>query len=201
MSYNKHMEKSITLTHVNIRQSISILIGKIFVIDLIAAVIVLIFYFVLSQSPQVTDIPLANMYIFLIVFVVIGLIKLCFDGFVILSWLNEYYEITPEYIYHKSGIIFKKTEQYRVDLVRAMDVNDSFIGQLFNFATITLYDIRLKKYMDLYMIHNAKRYAKIFKQLRPKVETKKDEIRTSFSSTDEDMDELEMGEDDLEDKA
>lgn len=175
------MSKEITFTHVNIRQSITILIGKIFAIDFIAAVILIALYYgIIISGATPEEIAIQGTILFLILFIIVGIVKLVLDGYVILSWLNEYYEITPEYIIHKRGIIFKKTEKYKVDLVRAMDVQDSFIGQLFNFATITLYDIRLKKYLDMYLIHNANRYAKIIQHLRPDVEVSTDEVRMSL---------------------
>lgn len=181
------MEKSITLTHVNIRQSIAVLLAKIFTIDVIATVIVIILYFAVAKGQQTIEVNIPSDYLFLISLISVGVIKLLINIYVILSWLNEYYEITPDYIYHKSGIIFKKTEQYKVDLIREMEVNDTFIGELFNFATVTLYDIRLKKYLDMYLIHNADRYAKIMKQLRPDIELKKDRVRMSLREKDEDI--------------
>lgn len=190
------MSKEITLTHVNIRQSITILIGKIFAIDLIAAIILIALYYgiiISGATPQ--EVAIQGTILFLLLFIVVGIVKVALDGYVILSWLNEYYEITPEYIIHKRGIIFKKTEKYKIDLVRSMDVQDSFIGQLFNFATITLYDIRLKKYLDMYLIHNANRYAKIIQHLRPDVEVSTDEVRMSLKGSQEEELEENVSED------
>lgn len=170
----------ITLTYINIRQSIAILLAKLILINLISAVIVIFFYFSLIQGDALIPLISENSMLFLTVFISVGIFEMFLDIYVILKWLYEYYEITPEHIVHKKGIIFRKTEQYRLDYVRAMDVEDTFLGEIFNFATITLYDIRLNKYMDMYLIHNPDRYAKILKTLRPHIEIKKDRVWFPF---------------------
>lgn len=169
-------EKHITLTYLNIRQSIAILLAKLVLIDFIFAAIIIGFYFVITSGTQIFGQDQTNPFLFLVSFGIIEIIKIFITCYIILQWLNEYYEITPKYIIHKHGIIFKKQEHYRLDHVRSMDVQDVFIGELFNFATITLFDIRLKKYLDMYLIHNARRYAKVLKQLLPDIEMKEDHV-------------------------
>ena len=169
-------EKQITLTYLNIRQSIAILLAKLVSIDLISSAVIIILYVALMQGGQVTEFAASNIFVFLVALGLAGVVKILISIYIVLQWLNEYYEITPEYIVHKHGIIFKKQEQYRIDHIRGMDIQDVFIGELFNFATITLYDIRLNKYLDMYLIHNARRYAKVLKQLRPHIEMKEDHV-------------------------
>ena len=175
----------ITLTNVNIRQSISILLAKLIFIDIVAAVIVIAIYFGLVTGGNILNYNNANTIIFLSFFLAVGAVKLTVDALAILLWLNEYYEITPEHIVHKKGIFFRKKEQYRIDHVRMIDVQDSFYGEILNFGTITLYDIRLEKYLDMYLIHNPRRYAKILLQLQPTIEMKEDHVRFKKDSEDE----------------
>ena len=178
------MEK-ITLTYLNIRQSITILIARLILIDIVLAFLVVGFYYLVVQSGLVlNDIGLA-LWVFITIFGLTGLTKILITIYVILLWLNEYYEITTEYIYHKSGIIFKKSEQYRIDHVRRINVEDTFLGEMFNFATVTLYDIRFQKYLDMYLIHNARRYAKILQQLQPEIEIKEDHVWMPFLKHEE----------------
>ncbi len=166
----------ITLTYLNIRQSISILISKLIFIDLIATLIVVGFYFSLAQGEQFLNNISLHTQFFISSLFVIGILKVLAGCYVVLKWLNEYYEITPEYIAHKKGIVFRKQENYRLDLVRNISVADSFLGEILNFGTITLYDIRLNKYLDMYLIHNPRRYAKVLKQLLPDLEVKEDRV-------------------------
>lgn len=167
--------KKITLTYLNIRQSISILLIKLTLIDLLAASLILGFYLALLEGTIFVDIAFNNPLIFFVIFGTIGLLKVALTSYIILLWLNEYYEITPDSIVHKSGIIFKKKERYDLEKVRAMNVDDSIIGEMLNFATITLYDLRMQRYLDMYMIHDPKRYIKVLEILRPNIETKSDE--------------------------
>ncbi|MBI4080627.1 MAG: PH domain-containing protein [Candidatus Levybacteria bacterium] len=175
----------LTLTHLNIRQSIAILLTKLVLVDLIFAFIVVGFYYVLVLGEGFLIVDSGNTTIFLTSFGISGAIKILLSIFIVLQWLNEYYEITPENIIHKKGIIFRKTEEYRLNLVRSMDVQDTFLGEIFNFGTITLYDIRLKKYLDMYLIHNPRRYAHVLQTVRPEIEMKKGSVRLPFIKQEE----------------
>lgn len=179
-------KQHITLTYLNIRQSISILLFKLVFIDLLLAALVFLYYFFLVQGEQFIRGISLDVPFFIIVFSIAGFCKILLSCYVVLEWLHEYYEITPEYILHKHGIVFRKTEHYRFNHVRAMKIHYSFLGGLFNFATISLYDIRLNKYLDMYLIHNARRYAKIIRELRPQIEMKQDQTWVP-NNTDEDV--------------
>lgn len=170
----------ITLTYLNVRQSIVILIAKLITIDVVLAFLVIGVYFLITRNSALLENVTFVSMLFLGFFIVAGTFKIILGCYVVLLWLNEYYEITPEYVVHKKGLIFKKQEQYRLDHVRRIDVEDTFLGEMLNFATVTLYDIRLNKYMDMYLIHNARRYAKIFQQLRPEIEMKEDHVWLPF---------------------
>ena len=64
-------------------------------------------------------------------------------------------------------------------------MEDTFLGEMFNFATVTLFDIRFQKYLDMYLIHNARRYAKVLQQLRPEIEIKEDHVWMPFLKREE----------------
>lgn len=175
--------KAITLTYLNIRQSIAVLLAKLVAVDILMAGIVIFLYWTLITGS--TFFGYDSSLVFLFTFIALGLVKAFIDTYVILLWLNEYYEITPDSIVHRKGVIFRKTQMYDVNKVRSMDVQDTFLGEMFNFATITLYDIRLNKYLDMYLIHNAQRYAHVLKQLRPSIEISEDKVRLPFMHKDE----------------
>jgi hypothetical protein len=138
------------------------------------AIIVVGVYFLLVRGDMIFINFASNPNLFLIIFACVGFLKISMGVWVILQWMNEYYEITPDYIIHKSGIIFKNQQRYRIELVRLMKVTDSFLGELFNYGDISLYDVRLNKYLNMYMIHNPQRYANVLKELKPTLETKTD---------------------------
>lgn len=140
------------------------------------ALVITLFYFGLLQGEQMVNDLSLHTPLFLTAFIALGSIKIFLGCYVVLKWLNEYYEITPEYIAHKNGIFFKKQENYRLSLVRSINIADSFFGELLNFGTITLYDIRLNKYLDMYLIHNPRRYVKILEEILPNLEVKQDRV-------------------------
>lgn len=166
--------KQITLTHLNIRQSIVILLAKLVTTDLLLAIVIIAFYFTLVLGEQFSAGASSNTSLFLLSFAAVGFIKIVLSVYIVLQWINEYYEITPEAVIHKRGIINKRAERYTLERIRRINVQDTFIGELCNFATLTLYDLRLNKSLDMYLIHNADRYARVLKTLKPELETKTD---------------------------
>lgn len=180
----------ITLTHLNIRQSIAILLSKLILVDIIAAFVVITLYFVLVQGEQFGQGISRSTTVFLSVFTVLGIIKLALSIYVVLQWMNEYYEITPEAVIHKRGVIVKRTEKYNLDKVRALKVENTIVGEMFNYATVSLYDLRMNKYLDMYLIHNPDRYAKILRTLRPDLEFKTDRVEVPFLPKKDDEDEF-----------
>lgn len=183
--------QQITLTHLNIRQSIAILLAKLILTDIIMAVIIIGFYFMLVKGEAIIPFASSNTNLFLIVFTFAGFIKIALSVYIVLEWLNEYYEITPEYVIHKQGIIFRKTEKYGIDKIRRISVQDTFLGELLNYATVTFYDLRLNKALDMYLIHNPDRYAKILRMLKPELEIKTDRIRLPLMPKREEINENE----------
>lgn len=173
-------DTKITLTHLNIRQSIVILLAKLILTDIIAAFIVVGFYFLLVQGEQFTAVASRSTGVFLSVFGTIGILKIIMSIYVVLQWLNEYYEITPDAVIHKRGVLVKRTEKYNLDKIRALSVDNTIVGEMCNYATVTLYDLRMNKYLDMYLIHNPERYAKILRSLRPDLEFKTDRIEVPF---------------------
>lgn len=168
---------SIQVSHVNIRLSISILVLKLVFLEVISAVIVVIFHqsvLMLSNvNLQDINLPAFNLPVLLgAIF-----IKFLITIFVIWQWLSEYYEIDSDAIYHRKGVIFKTEERYPLQHIQFIEVQQTVIGKFLNYATISIYDQRRNKYEDMYMIHNPMRYARIIEELLPDSDEKKKLIR------------------------
>ena len=178
-------DKELHLTYLNIRHSISVLLAKIVLVDFLAGLFHVLLYFSLIRGEHMINYDFTNTPVSLVVYGVLIIFQVVVTSYIVLQWLNEYYEITPDEIVHRNGIIFKKIEKYRFDNIRAMLISENFIGELLNFGTITLYDIRMQKYLDMYLIHNPKRYFKIIKALKPNIEYKKEETIIPLLTKDE----------------
>lgn len=184
---NTMTDHLITLTHLNVRQSIAILLTKLVIVDLLLAILVVGSYFLIVQAEILVQDVSRNPVLFLITFSGLGITKIILTVYIVLQWLNEYYEITPEAVIHKKGVINRTTERYTLDKIRRITIEDTFLGEMLNFATISLYDLRLNKTLDMYLIHNPDRYAKILKTLKQELETRTDRKMLPFISKREDL--------------
>lgn len=160
------MQKTLAVSHVNIRLSISFLLLKLVFIEILAAAGVVIF-FSIALSDFLTAVGFELPFFSIPLYITLVVAKILLTGFVILQWLNEYYEISPEMVIHRKGILFRHEEKYPIKHVRILDVNQSLFGRMLNYGTITLQDPYKIEKISLYQIHNPVRYAAILEEQLP----------------------------------
>lgn len=170
-------ENTIQISHINIRQSIFFLLLKLVVLDCIAAVVVLIIFSpvvipFLSLATRVEFI--ANNQIFFLILVVV---KIILTAYIVLDWLNEYYEIRSDGIVHKKGMLWRKEDRYPFARIESIRLSQGILGKFFNYGTLDLFEYRLLKYATLYLIHNPIRYLNILHELIPQATEEKAMIR------------------------
>lgn len=169
-------KKEIIVSHVTIRQSISILLLKLIVLEIMAAVFFIIFQMVLF-SPQFSSI-FSYIHVYGIGFFLFAVtVKIILTIYIVLLWLNEYYEITPASVRHRSGIIFVKKEKLALDDIQSVTLSQGLFGRLLNFGTLSLYDWKWRKYEHLYAIHNPMKYIEIVESLLPGIDEERSIIR------------------------
>lgn len=167
----------IIVTHLTIRQSIFFLHLRLVAIELLAA-FGLIVLLILIFSPEIkqqigNDIIVFNIPFFL----VLVAIKISAIIFVIVAWLNEYYEITAKDIVHQKGLIFKKEERHLLEHIGSITLEQGIFGKIFNFGTLKLYNWTKEKNVYLYLIHNPMKYVRILEELLPDADKSKKIIR------------------------
>lgn len=170
-------KENIVVSHINIRQSISILIIKLIAVDIFSAFIIgLVFVTVnvAETSLRLGIDPLVSTFGF---FFIMAFLKLILSAYIILDWLNEYYELTPKSLIYRRGIIFVREEHVNFSDVRKMVLIQGLFGRILNFGTIEIYDFLMKKTMNIFLIHNPIRYEKILLDLIPEVEEEKFVVR------------------------
>jgi hypothetical protein len=161
---------SIHVSHINVRESVAFLLVKLVLIE----VIMLFFSLVLVNIlPNLT--LLHNITLILLTLVKEGLLL-----FVILQWLNEYYEITPNKLIHKRGIFFKKKEEFTFVHLMSIDLHQTFWGRLLNYGDIHLFDRYIEQEVQMYFIHNPRRYFEILRGLIPYTDSSSQTVRDSF---------------------
>lgn len=160
-------KQTITVTHINIRQSISFMLLKLAVVEIIGSFLTMLFYWPLTYADTALNISETLLSPYILLFFGTMIFKLFLTLFVILEWLNEYYEITPHKISHRRGVIFHKIEEYDISHIMSIEVDQGILGKLFNYGTLRLYDRPINKQLYLYLIHNPFRYYKIIDELLP----------------------------------
>ncbi len=85
------------------------------------------------------------------------LINVGMVSLIALKWTSEYTEISKEGVVKHSGILHKKEQKYACNFVEGATLNQSFLGLLFNYGTIELYDPALKEQVYLLNIANPKK--------------------------------------------
>ena len=183
-------ERKIIVTHVNVRTSIFFLITKLIFLDIIVTFVVLFFF-----SPFLFPLPIEvktlivsyNLAYFLIL--VFG--KIFLTLFIVLSWLNEYYEITPTKIVDRRGILWRKEDVYDLNprdpavRISSIGIKQGLLGRIFNYGTLFFYDRGTYKYEYLHYIHNPLRYFEILHNLLPNAAIEKEIIREHVRDKEE----------------
>lgn len=175
-------DKKISVTHVNIRLSISLLLFKLIAIELFAATVFL--FWQMGIYTFIHDLQTFHSVIGLgmPLFVVLVIMKTFVTVFVILQWLNEYYEISADLIKYRRGILFRKEDNYPTEDVHFIEVNQRLLGRFFNFGTITLMNVRRVILVEMYLIHNPLRYAHVIEEIVPHIIERKKVIRKHFGA-------------------
>ncbi|MFH1833197.1 MAG: PH domain-containing protein [Candidatus Levyibacteriota bacterium] len=166
----------IIISHTTIRQSISILLLKLVFLEVISAIIFILFQPVLFSPQLSSSFPYINFHS-IELFVIAAFLKILVTIYIVLSWLNEYYEITPNSVRHHSGIIFLKREQFSLNDIQSVILEQSLAGRLLNFGTLRLFDWKWRKHQNLYAIHNPIKYLEIIESLLPGVDQEESIIR------------------------
>lgn len=169
--------QSITVTHVTIRQSISVLLLRLIVLELLISLGVIAFHTVIL-STGIREVLGENITFFNIpIFITLVFLKILAMVFITFQWINEYYEINPHEIIHKRGLIFKKTERYKLKHLGSLRMEQGVLGRILNYGTIKLYNWTTEKGILLYLIHNPMKYHHILETILPEIDEEKQVIR------------------------
>lgn len=173
----KGKTSSITVTHITVRQSIFFLVLKLLFLEIIAAGAIITFHILLSSyaTQYSLDISLFN----IPVFILLVLFKTGFMIFVIVAWLEEYYEITPTQVIHRKGFLFRREERYTLDHVGSITLEQGLFGRIFNFGSLKLFDWALEENVYIYLIHSPLKYNDILETLIPEADREKKVFRES----------------------
>ncbi len=175
----------ITVSHITIRQSISVLLGKIILIEILSGVLVVLGY-AIFVSPNLASVVGSGLNIgYLLFFVGLVCLKIGLMIAVTVQWLEEYYEITPKELVHRSGFIFKKEESFSLEHLGTLEYDQSVLGRIFNYGTVRCFNWSTEKEVSLYLIHNPRKYHRILKGLLPQADQGKKVLREHILEAEE----------------
>ncbi|OGE33680.1 hypothetical protein A3C59_00915 [Candidatus Daviesbacteria bacterium RIFCSPHIGHO2_02_FULL_36_13] len=169
-------KKHFTVSHLTIRQSIFFLLLQLIVVEILTVAVAFVFFssalFPISFETKVWMLSYNGVYLILLASLKIG-----FSGYVILLWLNNYYEVTTEMITHKTGIIWQKEQGFKVTHIKNYGIRQGIFGRVFNYGTLYFYDWFLKQEYTMYLIHSPKKYYRILKDLLPFADEDREMVR------------------------
>ncbi len=177
-------EQVIHVSHITIRQSISFLLIRLVVLEVVSVlglILSLVFFF----NPQIQD-RLGDLILYVNIpfFCFVIILKTIVMLMVIIRWLNEYYEITPKYVIHKRGFFFKKEERYTLVHLGKVRLEQGLLGRLLNYGNVKVFNWALEKEITLYLVHNPTKAVKVLKDLLPETDEEKETIREHLIEED-----------------
>ncbi len=184
MAKEKTPAQEIHVSHVTIRQSISFLLLRLIlleVVSILGLILSLLFFFNPGVQNQLGGWIL---YVNIPYFVGIVLLKTFVMLFIILQWLEEYYEINPKYVIHKKGFIFRKEEKYLLTHLGKVKLEQGVLGRIFNYGNVKIFNWALEKDVTLYLIHNPTKAMRILEELLPESDEEKETIREHLIDRD-----------------
>ncbi len=139
-----------------LRESVVLIIIRLILIEALFGFSLLLFSILYSYiNSYLNNSDLSALY-----FIVLGgafLINIGMVSLIALKWTSEYTEIFKEGVVKHSGILHRKEQKYACNFVERTTLNQSFLGLLFNYGTIELYDPALKEQVYLLNIANPKK--------------------------------------------
>ena len=178
-------KKNLTVSHVTIRQSIFFLILKLTILDIFITLAALAFFssFLVPLSIEAKLAIVSSNFIY---FVLLAMFKIIMTILITLQWLNDYYEITPEVVTHRWGIIWQKDDSFKITHIKNFGVRQGIWGKMFNYGSLHFYDWFMKREYSIYLIHNPRKYLKILEDLLPFADEDRELVRDHiFKSEDE----------------
>lgn len=175
----------IVVSHITIRQSIFFLHLRLVALEIISALGLIVFLFVIFSRNLPGDFERMIIEFNIPLFILLAVIKLSFTIFIIISWLNEYYEITPKEVVYRKGLLIKKEERHLLKHIGEVTIEQGVFGRIFNFGTLKLYNWASERNVYLYLIHNPLKYEHILEEITPDADKEKKLLRQHLVEEEE----------------
>lgn len=138
------------------RESIILLVFRLILIEVFFGLL----FFLFNILASFIDSYLTTFNLFTLNFTILAvalLINVSLVIFIALKWISEFTEVSKEGVTKHTGILNKKEQKFACSFVEAAKVEQSFIGLIFKYGTVELYDPALKEKVYLLNISNPKK--------------------------------------------
>lgn len=185
ISSRGQLSETLQVDHIIARESIAFLIIKLILIHIITTILLILLYIPMFWASVSDNIMNEFFSINTFVLVTIKFFEGLLSVVIIFKWLNEYFEITPNKLIYRNGLMFKKKDEYIFIHLMSVDLQQTVMGRILNYGTLHLYDRYINKDIYLYQIHNPKKFFSVLKELIPYTDTDKSEISGKLINDEE----------------
>lgn len=134
--------------------SLEILFGLIFFI----AVVVISF---LSTYIEISNVIST----YLLILAILLLLNMIIAASLVLKWQFEYVEVNDSGVTKHSGILHRREEKYACHFIEVITTDQSFMGTLFNYGSLVLYDPALKDEIHIMNVTDPKKSGETIQEI------------------------------------
>ena len=157
-----------------IRRSVALFAIRVILLELIFEVIYLTWRTLIHYLPFSLETVIALNGVSIIFFLLlVTVIQNIFLIYIVLRWVNDYYEIGPDEIAHVTGTLSRTRKSYPYRDIQSITVHQGFMGRLFKYGEINLYIPTLGHDLHFKEVSNPSRFVELLKGADPSLETGK----------------------------
>ncbi|MBI2595486.1 response regulator [Candidatus Daviesbacteria bacterium] len=168
-SNTKQGEEAVSKGKITFRESLALIVIRIILTEAIFGFSLFLLSMLDSLASSYVNFNLFGLYA--LFFIAGFLVNLVVIWYIALKWTSEYTEVSRDGVIRYSGILHKKEQKFACNFVEAVTIEQSFLGQIFNYGTIELYDPALKERVYLINISSPKVYSKRIEKIVEKPDT------------------------------
>ena len=162
------MKNSVPFPLLPIRRSVALFALRVILLELIFEVIylswrTLIHYLPFSLDTVVTLNGISIIFFLILITVIQNIILV----YIVLSWVNDFYEIGSKEITHVTGIFSKTRRSYPYRDIQSITVHQGFMGRLLNYGEINLYIPTLGHDLHFREVASPRRFVELVKEANP----------------------------------
>lgn len=153
-----------------VRTSMIVLAWRLILLELVIVLIFLLLGFPAYFMNVSQNLYSTLFSIYTLTYLALAIIKIFFVLVIVLTYINDYYEIREGEVLQKSGIFTMREKIFSLHGVQSITVSQGIFGKLLNYGTIALINPVLNESFNLYLIRNPQKYLLLIKQQTPAME-------------------------------